>query len=60
MKRNITYPLAHGGAGALEVLAAVFVANGRWRMKGFAVSLEAFAENNCLLFSCTFKFFINI
>jgi len=65
-KNSITYlgnnwdeddPVAHGGAGALEVLAADLVANGRCRTKGFAESLEPLAENSCLLFSCTFKFF---
>nr|AFK33971.1 unknown [Medicago truncatula] len=29
-------------------------------MKGLAESLEAFAENNCLLFSCTFKFSVRM
>ena len=46
-----TEPLAHGGGGACDALAAVLEASGRWRTKGFEESFEAVEENNCLRLS---------
>ena len=47
-------PLAQGGGETLERLV---LARGRCRTKGFVESFDALAENSCLLFSCTFKFY---
>lgn len=49
--------LAQGGGD--DVVAADFATNGRWRTKGFVDSFEEVEENNCLLFSWTFKFCSN-